>query len=276
MDRRDQWQLDGSAPELYQRYLVPAVTAVWAADLVGRIGLRAGERVLDVACGTGVVAREAAQHVGASGRVAAIDLNAGMLDVGRRLEPPGGAPIDWHEGSALELPFAEGGFDVVLCQLGLQFFSEPLDALREMQRVLAANGRLGLSVFSAIEHTPAALALSDALDRHVGADASRAKRSEHSLADAAQLHGLVAGAGFREIRIATVTKTLRFPSVEEWVRIQLSATPLASVLNGLDAARAETVANAVVAEVAAALGPYRIAGGLSFPQEAHVLLARST
>src|SRR5690348_14910847 len=135
MDRGDRWQLDGSAPELYQRYLVPAVTALWAADLLGRIGPRPGERVLDVACGTGVVARGAAERVGMSGRVAAIDVNAAMLEVARRLDPPVGAPIAWHEGSALELPYDEDSFEVVLCQLGLQFFPDPGAALRQMRRV---------------------------------------------------------------------------------------------------------------------------------------------
>ena len=273
VDRREQWQLDGSAPELYQRHLVPAVTALWAVDLVGRIGLRPGERVLDVACGTGVVARSAAEQVGASGRVAAIDVNMGMLSVARELPPPTGASIEWQEASALELPYDDGSFDVVLCQLGLQFFPDRSGALRQMRRVLVSGGRLGLSVYSAIEHTPAALALSDALDRHLGLDASRPKRSEHSLADAAELHRLVADAGLREIRIRTVAKTLRFPSAADWVRIQLSASPLAAALNGLAPACAEHLVNTVIADVTTALAPYSDEDGISFPQEANVLLA---
>ncbi len=273
MDGRDHYQLDDSAPELYQRYLVPAVTALWAADLLGRVCLRSGERVLDVACGTGVVARGAAEQVGASGHVAAIDLNAAMLEVARRLDPPPGAPIAWHEASASELPYEEASFDVVLCQLGLQFFPDAGAALREMRRVLVAGGRVGLSVYSAIEQTPAALALSEALDQRIGGDASRPKRSEHSLADAAELGRLVAAAGFGDINIATVTQTLRFPSVSDWVRIQLSASPLATLLNGLDPKRAASVVNAIVADVQVALAPHSGPDGLAFPQEAHVLLA---
>ena len=273
MDGRDHYQLDDSAPELYQRYLVPAVTALWAADLLARICLRSGERVLDVACGTGVVARGAAEQVGASGHVAAIDVNAAMLEVARRIDPPAGAPIAWDQASALDLPYDEGSFDVVLCQLGLQFFPDPGAALRQMRRVLVARGRLGLNVYSAIEQTPAALALSEALDQRIGGDASRPKRSEHSLADAAELRRLVAAAGFGDINITTVTKTLRFPSVADWVRIQLSASPLATLLNGLDPARAESLVNAIVADVQVALAPHSGTDGLAFPQEAHVLLA---
>ena len=146
-------------------------------------------------------------------------------------------------------------------------------ALQQMKRVLVTHGRLGLSVFSDIERTPAALALSEALDRRVGLDASRPKRSEHSLADKAELRGLVADAGFRNIRITTVVKQLQFPSAADWVRIQLSASPLAAVLNGLAPDRAELVSSAVIADVTSALASYRGEAGISVPQEAHVLLA---
>src|SRR5215472_8707126 len=112
----EQWQLAGSAPELYQRYLVPAVTGQWAADLVEQAALQPGERVLDVACGTGVVARLAAACVGPTGRVAALDLNPGMLAVAREhpaeSEQGAVAVIEWYEGSALALPFLEAVFDV--------------------------------------------------------------------------------------------------------------------------------------------------------------------
>jgi ubiquinone/menaquinone biosynthesis C-methylase UbiE len=116
------WQLEGSAAELYQRYLVPAITMKWAEDLIDRAQPRAGEAILDVACGTGVVARLAAQRV-TQGQVTGLDLNAGMLAVARGM-PYEGPPISWIEGSALDLPFPSDSFDVVLCQLGLQFFPD--------------------------------------------------------------------------------------------------------------------------------------------------------
>ncbi len=99
----ERWQLEGASAELYERYLVPAVTLPWAVDLVDRVGVRRGDRVLDVACGTGAVARVAAERVGDSGRVAGLDVNRGMLAVARSLQPAGAARIEWHEGSALEL-----------------------------------------------------------------------------------------------------------------------------------------------------------------------------
>src|SRR5205085_12630418 len=131
----DEWQLHGSAPELYERYLVPAITSHWAADLIERAAPRSGDRVLDIACGTGVVARSAAAHVDA-GKVTGIDINPGMLAVARSIATTGGPAIEWCEGSALALPFDDNSFDLILCQLGLQFFPDRRMALREMWRVL--------------------------------------------------------------------------------------------------------------------------------------------
>src|SRR5579859_5687531 len=132
------WQLEGSAAELYQRYLVPGITTKWAEDLIRRAQLRPGQEVLDVACGTGVVARLAARKV-APGRATGLDLNAGMLVVARSVSNEG-APVSWMEGSALDLPFPSGHFDVVLCQLGLQFFPDQPRALHEMRRVVREQG----------------------------------------------------------------------------------------------------------------------------------------
>jgi ubiquinone/menaquinone biosynthesis C-methylase UbiE len=266
--------LDGSAAALYQRYLVPAVTVLWADDLVGRARLARGERVLDVACGTGVVTRVAAERVGRDGRVVGLDVNTEMLAVARSLSEVDGAPVEWREGSALSLPFPETMFDVVLCQLGLQFFPDRLLALTEMKRVLLTQGRLGASVYGPIEHNPATLALSEALDRHVGSDASVAKRAEHALADAEELQTLIATAGFRDVVVNTVVKRITFRSPADYVRIQLSATPLASLISRYERDNAGRLAEAVTGDVSVALSAFTQEGSLTFPQEAYVALAR--
>jgi SAM-dependent methyltransferase len=272
VDDQERWQLRGSAPELYQRYLVPAVTAPWAADLAERAGLHSGARVLDVATGTGVVARAAAARVGPRGRVAGLDVNTGMLAVARSV-PSSGPAIRWLAASALSLPFRDATFDAVVCQLGLQFFPDRPAALREARRVVAASGRLALSVFGPIEHNPATHALSDALDRRVRPGASAAKRAEHALADTAMLDDLLTAAGFGRVDIQTVRKLVRFPSPGEYVRVQLAATPLASVLDGDPPGRREELVGLLVGDVGAALAQYTGEGGLSFPQEVHVAVA---
>jgi ubiquinone/menaquinone biosynthesis C-methylase UbiE len=270
---QEEWQLGATAPVLYQRYLVPAMTAAWAADLADRAALQRGERVLDVACGTGVVARLAAERVTSTGRVAALDVNPGMLSVARSLPPVSGAPIEWHEGSVLGLPFPAGAFDVVLCQLGLQFFPDRPGSLNEIRRVLVRGGRLALNVFAAIEHSPATHALANALDRQIGADASVAKRTEHALADREELRELVWAAGFRDVVIRSATKMVRFPSAGEYVRIQLAATPLASLMAPFDATRRESLMAALTEEVGRTLSSYTGKEGLTFPQEVHIVLA---
>jgi ubiquinone/menaquinone biosynthesis C-methylase UbiE len=272
MSDHEHWQLDGSAPELYERYLVPAITSIWATDLMDRARPKRTDHVLDVACGTGAVTRLAAAKV-TDGRVVGLDYNAGMLGVARSIRPPH-APIEWIEGSALSLPFAEGCFDLVLCQLGLQFFPDRPLALREMQRVLRQQGRVVLSVYSQIERTPAAYAFVLALDEHLGPDASKIKRAEHVFSSPEQLSAMVADAGFAQAEVSTVTQQIAFPSVFDYVRFQLIATPMASLLSGRgDAARDADIRH-IASRTEARLAPEMLRNGrLTFPQEAYVATA---
>jgi ubiquinone/menaquinone biosynthesis C-methylase UbiE len=268
VERAEHWQVQGTEAELYERHVVPAVTALWAADLVARADVRPGDRVLDVACGTGVVARTARDRVGSDGTVTGLDINPAMLAVARSR----GEGVDFVQGSALALPFADAGFDVVLCQLGLQFFPNRASALAQMRRVLAEGGRLGASVYGPIEHNPGTLALAQALDHHLGTGASQTKRAEHVLAYATLLEKLASDAGFRDITVTTETKLVRFASPAEWVSVQLTATPLASLLAARLARPRMT--ERITTSVVEALQPYEVEGGLEFPQEAHVLTAR--
>jgi len=268
----EHWQLEGSAAELYQRYLVPGITAKWAKDLVHRARLRGGEDVLDVACGTGVVARLAASKV-ASGHVTGLDLNAGMLAVARGVLNEGAA-VDWMEGSALDLPFPSGRFDAVLCQLGLQFFPDQPRALREMRRVVRERGRVAVSVYSPIERTPGANAFVSALDEVLGPEASRIKRGEHSFANPSQLEKLLDDAGFGTVDVQTVVQTISFPSVRDYVRFQLLATPMTTLLKDRIEPERQAIISSVASRTAALSTPTMLEGGkFTFPQEAYVCVA---
>ena len=272
MSDREQWQVAGDAASTYEGALVPALFAAWA-PLVAALGApRPGERVLDVACGTGVVARLAAQRVGPAGQVVGLDLNPGMLAVAAGASPagPGSAPITWREASATAMPLPDSAFDIVYCQAGLQFFPDRAAALREMQRVLVAGGRLGLMVWRGIQHSPGFGALAAALERHVSPEAAGVMRAPFGLAEADGLRALVAGAGFRDISIQAHTGSVRFPSTARFVQDQVAASPLAAhVAKVSDAARA-----GLVSQVAHALESYQVGGALAFPIEAH--LARAT
>jgi len=185
MNAQGQWQVAGSAAETYERALVPAVFAAWAPLVVALADPKPGDRVLDIACGTGVVARLAADRVGSTGNVVGLDLNPGMLAVAASVAshaPATSASITWREASAMKMPLPDATFDIAYCQLGLQFFPDRSAALREMYRILVLDGRLGVMVWRGIKYSPGFGALAAALDRHVSADAGGIMRAPFSLA----------------------------------------------------------------------------------------------
>ena len=270
MSPQESWQLAGTAPETYHRYVVPALFAPWAHRLVKEVALQPGERVLDIACGTGVVTRLAATQVGLGGAVVGLDLNAGMLAVARSQPAQSGASIDWREGNALTLPFADETFDVVLCQQGLQFFPDRSLALQEMRRVLTRDGRLAVSVWRSIDCSPGFLALATALDRYAGTEAGAIMRAPFALDDPETLHRLVHAAGFRDIAVCASSEMVRWPSAEAFVQHQPGATPLAPIVAGLTPQTREELRRHVVT----ALRPYTGPDGVAWPVEAHLVTAR--
>jgi SAM-dependent methyltransferase len=265
----EQWQVAGSAAQVYERELVPAIFGPWASRVVAVAAPAAGERVLDAACGTGVVARLAAERVGADGRVVGFDLNPGMLMVARSL-PVGGAPVGWVQATAGRLPFPDSSFEVVCCQLGLQFFPDRAAALAEMARVLVAGGRLVAMVWQSIDHSPGFEVLAAALDRHIGPAAGAVMRAPFGLGDEGTLRGLVAGAGFQDVRVDRKAGVVRFGSAQELVVGYGAGSPLAGPIGGAGpAARA-----GLLAEVQAALEPWQGHDGLAFPIEALLVSGR--
>jgi ubiquinone/menaquinone biosynthesis C-methylase UbiE len=143
MTEHEAWQVSGNAAEVYERCFVPAISGRWAPQVVDAARVAAGDRVLDVGCGTGVLARAAADGVEADRKVSGLDLNEGMLAVARRLRPN----IDWRHGDATDLPFADASYDVVVSQFALMYFPDRAAALREMVRVLRTGGRLAVAVW---------------------------------------------------------------------------------------------------------------------------------
>ena len=270
MDYHPPWQqVSGNAAEVYERQLVPVMLAPWAAKLIDLAGVQPGMHVLDVACGTGVVTRLAAERVGSTGRVVGLDINAAMLSVARRIAPVA-APVEWLEASALQIPLPDAAFDVVLCQHGLQQFPDRPTALREMRRVLVPGGRLAICVWSRIEGSPGMAALAEALARHVSAEAATNRQAPFALGDPVQLRALAEEAGFRDIDVRTMVETAHFPSPDALVAYQLAATPLSTLGTVTEEAH-----RAVARDVRAALQPYLRDGQLAVPMEAHFALARA-
>jgi SAM-dependent methyltransferase len=265
----ERWQMTGSGPEAYERHLVPAIFAPWAAVLVDLARLQPGERALDAACGTGVVARAAAARVGATGGVTAVDLNPGMLEVARTVSGEAGRSIAWREGKLEALPFADRAFDVVLCQQGLQFCPDKAAAVSELRRVLRDGGRLALSVWRDIRHFPYMLAITGALADHVGAEAGQRMSAPCSFGSADALRDVMKQGGFRDVQIRIDVLPIRVASLEAFLPAQFVATPLAADVAALD----EPARVAFFDDIRRRLLPYMDDAGLAVPFEAHSVVA---
>jgi ubiquinone/menaquinone biosynthesis C-methylase UbiE len=235
----------GTAPENYERYFVPAIAEPLAHDLVRWAGLGPGERVVDLACGTGVVARLAAQRIGATGAVTGVDVNPGMLAVARTT-PIAAANAEWREASAENLPFDDATQDAVLCQMGLQFFPDKIAALTDARRVLVAGGRLVLNVPGP---TPAFFAVVEAaLTRHLSPEVAKFVRVVFSLHDSSAVAQLLRDAGFESLEIDTATHVLHLPRPDVFLWQYVHSSPLAAAVANLDETQRSALAHDVVDE----------------------------
>lgn len=264
-----QWQLARDAAERYEQILVPTILGPAARALVEFAALQAGEAVLDVGCGTGAAARCAAEKVGPAGRVAAVDVNAGMIDVAQSLPPVAGATIEWFANSAYELPFAEVEFTAVLCAQTLQFLDDRPRALAEMYRVLKPGGRVALSLWCEIQESPYFDALVQAVTRHISAETAVGLRAAFGLSDLETIRTLVEAAGYTHPGVEVKQLDLRLPILSEFVPRHVSATPMAA---GFSAASPEK-RQAVVAEVSEKLASYDSGNGVCVPFRTYLVQA---
>lgn len=157
---------DDATAKAYQELLLPLIFEPWGRLLLGKLGLQAGQRVLDIATGPGTLARQAAALVGPTGKVTGADMSPQMLAQARAQPPvPGGAALDYVEASALALPFADASFDAVTCQQGLQFFGDQPKALAEMKRVLKPGGKVAIAMWADARAMTPFVAVHDALEQ---------------------------------------------------------------------------------------------------------------
>ena len=243
--------------------MVPAVFVPWARRLLDTTRVRQGDRVLDVACATGTVARLAAERLAGTGHVTGLDLGEEWLEVARKVPLKEDTRIDWRCGSATSLPFPSDSFDVVLCQQGIQFFDDRTAAVHEMLRVLAPGGRFGASVFRSMDRSPGYRSLATALGRHVGPRAEAFTQRIFSLGDPDVIRSLMKSAGFQQIDVRPDVGNVHFLSAEEFPRVYAI---------GWEANPAVT--EAVVHDVTRDLREFCDVDGLTFPMEA--LIATGT
>ena len=258
----------GATAAAYEERLVPALFAPWAEAVTSAAQVFEGQRVLDVACGSGVLTRRIADAVGPGGSVVGLDRNPGMLAVAARLAPA----ITWQQGEAEALPFEDGAFDRVVSQFGLMLFSDRAAALREMRRVLRPDGRLALAVFDGLEKNAAYAALVSAYERQVGQDIADVLSFPFSLGDRETLLSLFSAAGMASAQATREAKSARFDSVEDMVLADVEGWfPLAGLK--LDDGTIE----AVVGDASDALAEFVTpAGAVDFPVHVHIVTATAT
>lgn len=260
----DTFQLSLAAAEMYEAKFVPALFGEWAPHLVEAAGVSDGQEVLDVACGTGVVARTAAERVGDRGRVVGLDLNEAMLTVARRLSPD----LEWQQGDAAQLPFADDSFDVVLCQAALMFFPDVQEALGEMARVTRTARTVAVQVFSSLESQPAYRPFVEAAARHAGPGAAKILSTYWRVGDLDEINTMFDSVGLEVTRTDTRMGTARFNSIEEMVRTEVEATPLVERIS-------DQVYEKIVTDSLQALQGFQAGDGTAeIPLEGHLITAR--
>lgn len=262
-----EWGKAGDFPSVYEELMVPAFFGYFAADLVVRAGLRDGDRLLDVACGTGVIPRAVTATGASLGRLTGLDMTPGMLAVAARVAGDTGA--EWVEGDATAMPFADGEFDVLTCQQGLQFFPEREAGAREFRRVLAPGGRALVACWTAIEDQLAYHAYLEAI-APLEPDLAGVGAAPFAFGDADTLAALLHDAGFAQVDVVRVDHVARFASAAEFVRSFAEGSPLALALAGMPPERVTALREAAVL----ALAPFEDEAGLAAPMATHVALAR--
>jgi SAM-dependent methyltransferase len=256
-------QVNRSAADVYEEFFVPALFQQWAERVAEAARLGPGQTVLDVACGTGVLARTAAARIAPGGTVTGLDRNDGMLAVARSRAPA----LDWRLGRAESLPFADAAYDAVVSQFGLMFFEDRTNALKEMWRVLRPGGRLAIAVWDAVENSPGYASMVALLQRLFGDRVADALRAPFVLGDAERLRALFSETGIPKIEIRTTPGTARFPSIEAWVHVDVKGWTLADLI---DDAQYQSLLAAAQRELSAYV---QRDGTASFPAPAHIVTA---
>ena len=256
--------------EIYDSWFVPALFAPVAEQMAAGTALPPQARVLDIACGTGVVARTVADRLQGQGQITGLDLNPAMLRVARRRSDAAGLEIDWVQGDAQTLPFPDAAFDLVFCQQGIQFFPDRAGAVAEMHRVLAPGGEVAVACWRGLARNPFFAHLAQAVQQRVG---SGALAMPFSLDDPLELAGLLQQAGFQDVSVEPIAFTAIYAQPERFVDMQVMASAAGiRALQGLSSDELASVIEAIRAEMAEPVQAAMVGGQLHVPVQG--MLAR--
>jgi ubiquinone/menaquinone biosynthesis C-methylase UbiE len=261
------FQLSDNAAENYEQISARYILGPWAQVLVRASELKSGEKVLDLACGTGIVSRAAAEQLGACGHITGLDTNPGMLKVAQKIGIKGSCPIEWVEGSACNMPLEDGAFDAVLCQQGLQYFPDQVKAISECYRVLRTGGRACFNIWAAAG--PYNEALARAIAMHIGDKEAQQYRKSRDAPDAGSLRRLFEGAGFCKVDVTVKEMLVRLPEIKMFAISHLDGNPISTALNALSQEAQANLARAVAADIAA----YADGDDVVVPDSIHLICA---
>jgi ubiquinone/menaquinone biosynthesis C-methylase UbiE len=258
-----------SLPEMYEEWLVGPLFRPWAEIVLKEVAPAPGDRVLDVACGTGIVARLAKERLGGGAQIVGVDASPNMLAVARRVAPE----IEWREGNASALPLHEDEkFDVIVCHQGLQFFADKPTAVRQMSDVLTPAGRLAVAVWRSDDECPFIAALRSVAERHLGPIADL----RHSFGDASALTALMREAGLHDVRIQRVSRVIRFPDETMFVRLNsMALVGMSRSGKAMNEDERAQMVETLVNESAAVLRAHREGSELVFGISANLAFARA-
>jgi len=257
----------GQIPELYDQLLVPMLFAPYAEDIAQRVAAHDPSRVLETAAGTGAVTRSIARALPTHVDIVATDLNQAMLD--RAALTNIGRPVTWRQADALQLPFDDASFDIVVCQFGAMFFPDKPAAFAEARRVLRPGGTLLFNVWDRIEENEFAGTITDALGTLFPADPPLfMKRTPHGYFDQKAIARDLTAAGFdAEPQFETVTRRSRAASAELAAIAYCQGTPLRNEIESRAGASLDEATSASTAAIAARFGSGPVDGHI----QAHVI-----
>lgn len=271
MQTQNGWQLSEDGPDIYERYIVPAFSGAWAEDMVRRTRLKDGDRILDVACGTGIVSRRVYAMMGNRVHLSGVDVNPAVLEKGRDICTRDGIPVNFHQGSAGTLPFDDSSADVVLCQQGLQYFPDRTKALADIHRILVPCGRAVFSVWRPMEYSPFYQILHRALKRYVNEASAKMLADAYALGDSKKVRELFNASRFREVDIRLVIKQMHCPNIDDFLTAGISAAPFAKDIAALPESRRKEMFKMILA----ASTDYMDDHGLVAPMAALLVSARA-
>jgi SAM-dependent methyltransferase len=258
----------GAVPENYDRFLASLLFQPFAEDLAARLAVRPGLRVLETACGTGILTERLVARLGGTGTVVATDLNEPMIAQARRRVPDGA--VEWRQADATSLPFPDASFDAVVCQFGLMFFPDKLAGVREALRVLRAGGTYLFNVFDTLAHHPTARITHETAAALIPEDPPRFYLAPVSLADVEAVRRLLLDGGFADVQHVPVDTVGTSPSAEAAARGLIRGNPIAAAIEQRRPGAVPEVEAAVARRIIAELGDRPVRN----PMRANVWSAR--